>query len=606
MFNQIGRVVISFFAELRKFVFGAPILLLFHIHGDMGPNIDVRMRKTADNGGQTVFDYNIALVAALAGYKVIVLNYGKYRGPGIKIKKMTVPRKDRSFFLRFFPDPIITFVYVAAENFGHFTPDDDLFNRVASLLILKRCQKKQQFMFVLRMYIVVAEKYDDGVAKEKLWPLLPSIAKQFAAWLYRENLVKRLGQGKSLIYGGYPDASYAAVLVKSLLGLDEKVLPVAYVTHSVAIGQTGKASVVLKPFLESRSINNQVFLDKIEECAFYPRLIVERLALLFMTTVAATSTEHFSNMPYVAKNIRKLFAVPGVNQEKGMSWGEHINKNPGLKKYSHLSPQEAAAQFLADEGLPTDNHIIYFPARLQEVKNFHGAIEAMRYLDQRFCLFITAGPQPSGRDLKEREYWDRLCSLAQKYNVSVIIRPGTSKINEYFAAIAAAPYRGVGLSIPLFEPFGMVPQDAIINNCPVIVSTVAGCVTSGYFSDGNTAVVADPLDPKGVAKSVFLLCCDEKGGDLYAKLQVNAMKLARQTTWENTFLQAVRSVEDVRNLVRSGKLLPVEEEYFQEHQRILALAGFVEGEKLLPPSEWKKNPEIINGIPSFVCDVSRS
>jgi glycosyltransferase involved in cell wall biosynthesis len=310
-----------------------------------------------------------------------------------------------------------------------------------------------------------------------------------------------------------------------------------------------------------------------------------------MTCVAATSPEHFSNMPYLQQEIRKAFAVPGINQDRVMTWEKQLKKNPKLQKYFGLNPRDAAEAFLKDEGLPIDKILIFFPVRLQEVKNLHNAILALKCLDDRFCLLITAGPQPSGRDRQEQAYWDRLSSIIGENSLNCILRPGTDKVNEYFAAIAFL--KGIGASVARFEPFGMVPQESLGNGAPVVVGNVAGCVTSGYLRDRETALAVNPYDPEDIARAIHGLASDEA---LYQSIQKNGLRLAQATTWETTFSKAVYGAEMVRKLVKSGKIKSVEAQFPEEHIKILSLAGFVAGQVLLPDEEWIHNQDIIQEI----------
>jgi len=318
-----------------------------------------------------------------------------------------------------------------------------------------------------------------------------------------------------------------------------------------------------------------------------------------MTCVAATSPEHFSNMPYLQQKIRKAFAVPGINQDRVMPWEKQLKKNPKLQKYFGLNPRDAAEAFLKDEGLPIDKILIFFPVRLQEVKNLHNAILALKYLDDRFCLLITAGPQPSGRDRQEQAYWDVLSSIIKDNYLNCILRPGTDKVNEYFAVIGF--FGGIGESVARFEPFGMVPQESLGNGAPVIVGNVAGCVTSGYLKDRETALTVNPYDPEDIARAIREIA---SGEELHRNIQRNGLRLAQGTTWEATFTKAVDSAEIVRKLVKSGKLKSVETQFPEEHKRILSLAGFLEGQWLLPDEVWIRDQSIIQGIMESTCGHS--
>lgn len=602
-----------------------PVVVLPHIHGDMFPLILSDFHVTADNGGQTRWDYYAAEEFCRNGYDVILINYGKFRGPGIRESFTTAdgeiltPAEADAY-----SNAKITFLHVAGKNYGQdlnpeqtpdiyrelyapldqwYDPQNDLASygeQIEGIL----AQKKQEASdaFVQRNWAIRT-----GTAKEKLWPHIPSMVEQVAMYLKDKGHFETLEQGNSLIYGGYGDAAYFMALLKEKLELKEEVLPICYVTHSVALSGKllkGKEEIVLSPILDpNRSgltiANNNIplqpdFIEKSVECGFIPRHMVEESALNLATVVMATSPLHFEAYPWLTEKARQGMAVPGINQQTNKLWESHLSENIRLEKYRNLTSKDAAKAFLKDQGIPTDKPIIYAPARLQRIKGLDcviaSAAEANK-LGDPVHVFITAGPRPpeEERDEKEQAYWDDLLGQADRLGVSLTLRPGSSMINLYMAAIGELG--GLTMSSAKLEPFGMIPQEAIANGCPLIADRRAGCMTSGYLIDKITALASDYEKPEFNGTLIRKIIDDP---DFAATLRANAYELALATTWEDTVSKSIKKTLEVRDMVRNGELPSIESTQHQARSRILGLAGWVSPETNATVAAW--SPDLMEQI----------
>jgi glycosyltransferase involved in cell wall biosynthesis len=603
-----------------------PVIIRGHIHGDIYPRILDKMPQTADNGGQTRWDYYDTLEACKAGYDAIVVNYGKFKGPGVRESWMTPDERILTpYEAANFDGPKITFLHVAAEGYGQdiaegeaedlylkfFQPLGDLQKALAEVrgqeilseseiataeVVLE--QKREE---ATKSYLEENTKNKTGVAKEHLWPYIPSIASQVAGYIDSNGVRSTLQEGKSLMSGGYADYGFFSVLLREHLKIDEVDFPSIYVTHSVSLGdaaQQGKESTVLEPILNPQLSNltvsngnipkNPAFIEKsVLECAFPFRRLIEESMPFLQTVVMATSPLHFAAYPFLQDERRQGFAVPGIDHAKSKPWHKHLEDDPALAQYkdASLSAASAAESYLAAQGLPTDRKIIYAAARLQSIKGFQHVIRAVAEAGKTrddLCLLVTAGPQEGKRDAKEQAYWDSLLKLADQLGVQLVLRPGTGDIYRYMAAIGEQG--GIFMNLAEFEPFGMAPMEAIANNLPLIVDKRAGCVTSEYMIDCVHACVGDYANPQLTGALIVQVLGDQQ---LYQSLQKNGRDLAIATTWENTFVSSLARLEEGKAKLRSGELSPVREMYTHEWDKILGLAGIVNRQTRAAIDKWQ-------------------
>ncbi|PXY27326.1 glycosyltransferase [Prauserella muralis] len=146
--------------------------------------------------------------------------------------------------------------------------------------------------------------------------------------------------------------------------------------------------------------------------------------------------------------------------------------------------------------------------RLVPRKGFDTAIQAMPGLPDAE-LVIAGGPQEG--KLAEDEEAQRLLALADRLGVADRVRlPGQVARKDMPALLRSAD---AVLCTPWYEPFGIVPLEAMACGVPVVASAVGGLTDT--VVDGVTGRLVPPKRPDALAEAVRGLLADEALREAY-------------------------------------------------------------------------------------------
>lgn len=146
-------------------------------------------------------------------------------------------------------------------------------------------------------------------------------------------------------------------------------------------------------------------------------------------------------------------------------------------------------------------HRMLSVSRLVERKGIETVVRAMTELPD--AELVIAGGPPRARLRTDREAM-RLLALAQDIGVAERVR----FLGQVPQASLPALYRSsdVVACTPWYEPFGMVPVEAMACGVPVVVSAVGGLTDT--VVDGTTGLHVPPSDPAALARAVRELLDD--------------------------------------------------------------------------------------------------
>jgi glycosyltransferase involved in cell wall biosynthesis len=202
------------------------------------------------------------------------------------------------------------------------------------------------------------------------------------------------------------------------------------------------------------------------------RLGIESDLIRQMTAVVATCRDEVRELLALGADAERLHVVPcGVDLERFRPQGPT------------LTPWSTGAQRLLSLG------------RLVERKGIDSVIDALPQLPEAE-LVIAGGPD--ARDLRTDPDARRLAARAEARGVSSRVR----LVGRVDPAAAAALMRGasVVVSVPWYEPFGIVPLEAMACGTPVIAAAVGGMLDT--VLPGSTGELVPPRDPDALAAVV--------------------------------------------------------------------------------------------------------
>jgi glycosyltransferase involved in cell wall biosynthesis len=254
------------------------------------------------------------------------------------------------------------------------------------------------------------------------------------------------------------------------------------------------------------------------------RLRLETAIAKNVDAIVATSTEELFELIRLGVRRRAISVIPcGVDLETFRADGPAAERN----------------------GRPR----LLVVGRLVERKGVDTAIQAMRAIP-RAELLVVGGPPADGlrRDPEVR----RLRAVAREQGVARRVKfLGQLPHNDVAALMRSAD---AVVCVPWYEPFGMVPLEAMACGVPVVVSAVGGLVDT--VIPGTTGVHVPPRRPDALAAALRKLLADPTGREGYgiagsdrARSRYSWDRIGRETLG---VYQRVRAEREGRRVARSG------------------------------------------------------
>jgi glycosyltransferase involved in cell wall biosynthesis len=208
------------------------------------------------------------------------------------------------------------------------------------------------------------------------------------------------------------------------------------------------------------------------------RRAVERAIMRRADAIVATCTDEVAELMREGANVRGITVVPcGVDLGRFTPDGPREARAPGLRR-------------------------VVVVGRMVERKGIGNAVEALAKLP-RTELVVAGGPERKalGADPEAR----RLVRLARQIGVAERVdMRGSIDRDDVPPLLRSAD---AVLSVPWYEPFGIVPLEAMACGVPVVASAVGGLLDT--VVDSKTGLHVTPRDPNAIAAAVKTLLEDD-------------------------------------------------------------------------------------------------
>ena len=195
---------------------------------------------------------------------------------------------------------------------------------------------------------------------------------------------------------------------------------------------------------------------------------------------------------------------------------------------------------------PTDRR--RYPNRIVSVgrlvprKGFQDLITALRSLPETE-LVIAGGPVDVEADPEAR----RLVEHAERVGVRGRLRLAGQVSRDAMPALLRSA--DVVACVPWYEPFGIVPLEAMACGVPVVASAVGGLIDT--VVDGVTGVLVPPRDPSALARALHSLLADEARREACGLAGLD--RVAVRYTWS----RIAEDTERVYERVTAGRAVAV-------------------------------------------------
>jgi glycosyltransferase involved in cell wall biosynthesis len=161
---------------------------------------------------------------------------------------------------------------------------------------------------------------------------------------------------------------------------------------------------------------------------------------------------------------------------------------------------------------------------------------------------VVVGAEGGGPEAPSPER-DRLAGLAARQGVADSVRFVGQVPRPAMPALLRSAHAVV--CVPWYEPFGLVPLEAMACGVPVVASAVGGMLDS--VADGVTGLLVPPRDPAALARALAVLLDDEV---LRSRLgRAGRQRVLQRYTWDRV---AAATAEVYQGVVRQRRPTMVE------------------------------------------------
>jgi D-inositol-3-phosphate glycosyltransferase len=238
------------------------------------------------------------------------------------------------------------------------------------------------------------------------------------------------------------------------------------------------------------------------------RLEIESAVACGVDQIIATCSDEVFELARLGVEMRRISVVPcGVNLRHFTPEGPAVPRRRGYARLALVS-------------------------RLVERKGIGNAISAVRELPG-VELLIAGGPpaEQLGEDPQAR----RLAALAQRLGVANRVHLiGQIGRDQVPALLRSAD---VVVCPPWYEPFGMVPLEAMACGVPVVATAVGGLVDT--VVDGVTGLHVPPRQPRAIAGALASLLADPRRREAFGRAGVQRAR--QRYSWDRVAAATLES-----------------------------------------------------------------
>jgi D-inositol-3-phosphate glycosyltransferase len=284
----------------------------------------------------------------------------------------------------------------------------------------------------------------EPVSKDELFPFMPGFA---------QDLRRQWEQSPpDLVHAHFWMSGWAAVRAARPLGI-----PVALTFHALGV-------------VKRRHQGDQ-------DTSPPERLPVEEELISSVDRIVATCTDEVFELVRMGADSERISVVPcGVDPVLFRPWGCAFPRTPGLQRLVVIS-------------------------RLVPRKGVGTTITALARVPGTE-LVVAGGPDAS--DLRSDPQARRLMDLAERFGVADRVRLLGRLTHTQLPALLRSADAAV--CVPWYEPFGIVPLEAMACGVPVVASAVGGLTDT--VVDGETGLLVPPRDADAVAEAARALLAD--------------------------------------------------------------------------------------------------
>lgn len=326
--------------------------------------------------------------------------------------------------------------------------------------------------------------------KEEIWNHFVEFFTNFLSYKQKNKIQY------DIIHGHYWDGGWVAMHAGDILNI-----PFVHTFHSLGYVRYN----TLKKFQDLPSNS--------ERKEFERRFNLEKQIIRRASKIIAES-------PYEEDDLVSYYNTPN----------KKISINPAgidIKKFNPKDKIKARERLQIDK----NTRVVLYVGRLEWRKGIKTLIVAMsnmikKYPRQRLLLLIVGGSFKQSGSSEDKQQYNRLKTVAEEQGIADMVRfEGSilqSRISYYYAAA------DVSVIPSYYEPFGIVPLEAMACKTPVIASETGGLQYTVLNSE--TGLLMHPRDPLDLAEKINIMF---KENELRERMVENAYnRVVKDFNWQ--------------------------------------------------------------------------
>lgn len=198
------------------------------------------------------------------------------------------------------------------------------------------------------------------------------------------------------------------------------------------------------------------------------------------------------NASYILGNgtVSKRYFNEVFNYPKERIYNQYLTVDSEKINELYKNREKYRKEYRKKYNIADNQKVLIYSGRLVEVKNLESVIKAIGKLKRNDITFLVLGSGELEESLRE---------LAQNLNVNMIITGFIVEQEELFKSYFA----GNCFILPsIYEPWGLVVNEAMFAGLPVLVSSICGC-SLDLVKNGINGYIIDPLNISDISNKIL-------------------------------------------------------------------------------------------------------
>lgn len=252
---------------------------------------------------------------------------------------------------------------------------------------------------------------------------------------------------------------------------------------------------------------------------FYDGISIDRLDKKENIIKKSIKKIVINNSNYIMGNgkVSEIYFSRNFNYPLNNIYNQYLSVDSNKINFLFNQKEKYRKEYREKLNICKDNKVLIYSGRLISIKNVESVVQAISKIKRKDIILLITG----GGELE-----DEIMNLSKRLGVKTIITGFISEQEELFKHY----FVGDALILPsVYEPWGLVVNEAMSAGLPVLVSKICGC-SLDLVKSGENGYLIDPYDVNNIAKNIENVLFSRN----IKILGVNSRNIISKWTYENS------------------------------------------------------------------------